>query len=172
MGQEVSREDREQAFAKALELAPKFDRMAHLCRAVNATLDIDWSDAAWRGLLQRNPSERERIGKLLGTAAKCYGTTIQIQGYMRRGIVFSDIHAPFHDKKAIALAAKIAQWWKPNVAIWNGDNLDCYSISKYNKSPDRTERLQDEIDSWHIEVMAPLLSALLQAKICWDGRKR
>lgn len=142
-----------------MELAPRHERLAYLTRAVNDALALDWSDAAWRGLLQRNPSTQERLVKLLGTAERTYPNALRLVGN-GRGIVFSDIHAPFHDTKAVALAAKVAAWWNPQLAIWNGDDLDCYRLSRFSQNPERTERLQQEIDLWHIEVMAPLLAAL------------
>lgn len=156
---EIAPADKAAAFAKAVELAPQLERMAYLSRAVNDALGLDWSDAAWRGLLQRNPETKERLTKLLGTAAVATHPIARIHGDAR-GIVFSDIHAPFHDKRALALAAQVAKWWRPTVAIWNGDDLDCYRLSRYSQNPDRTERLQSEIDLWHIEVVAPLLAVL------------
>lgn len=155
--------DNSELFAKALELAPRFDSLANVARAVNDALDIDMSAAAWRGLFVRNPEQRERIRKRLGTAAHEYQRTITITGNCS-GIVFSDIHAPYHDRNAIALAAKIAAWWKPDVAIYNGDDVDFYQLSRFDKNPNRTARTQDEIDTWHVECVAPLNAALGKAR--------
>ena len=155
--------DNSELFAKALELAPRFDSLANVARAVNDALDIDMSAAAWRGLFVRNPEQRERIRKRLGTAAHEYQRTINVTGNCS-GIVFSDIHAPYHDRNAIALAAKIAAWWKPDVAIYNGDDVDFYQLSRFDKNPNRTARTQDEIDTWHVECVAPLNAALGKAR--------
>ena len=155
--------DNSELFAKALELAPRFDTLANLGRAVNDALDIDTTAAAWRGLWVRNPEQRERIRKRLGTAAHQYQRTINVAGNCS-GIVFSDIHAPFHDRNAIALAAKVAAWWRPDVAIYNGDDVDFYQLSRFDKNPNRTARTQDEIDTWHIECVAPLNAALGKAR--------
>lgn len=152
-------EVKETAFAKALELAPHYEQLSHLARAVNDALDLDWTESAWRGYFVRNPEWKERLLKALGTAKRQRSPIAKVEGDVR-GIVFSDIHAPFHDKSAIRLAAKIADWWRPNVAIFNGDDIDCYRLSRFSQNPDRTERLQDEIDLWHVEVMAPLLASL------------
>lgn len=157
---EIAPEVKEQVFDAALRMAPQYARLSFLARAVNEALGLAWTDAAWRGLMKRNPSTKARLLKTLGTAQRTHSAVHRVTGDVR-GIVFSDIHAPFHDPQAIALAAQIAKWWKPNVAIWNGDDLDFYRLSRYSKNPDRTERIQDEIDAWHIEAMAPLLSALL-----------
>ena len=151
--------DNDELFAKALELAPRFDTLANVANAVNDALDIDMTAAAWRGLLNRNPEQKERIRKKLGTDKRRVSKIARVDGDVR-GIVFSDVHAPFHDRNAIALAAKVAKWWQPDVAVWNGDDHDFYKLSRFSQNPERTECIQDEIDTWHIEVMAPLQAAL------------
>lgn len=164
--------DKDAAFLKAIELAPRYEQLSHLARAVNEALDLTWTESAWRGYFVRNPEWKERILKLLGTTKRQQSPIVRILGNVR-GVVFSDIHAPFHDKRAIALAAQVAKWWKPTVAIFNGDDLDCYRLSRFSQNPDRTERLQDEIDLWHIEVAAPLLAALPPApKTTAEGGQR
>lgn len=72
--------DNDELFAKALELAPRFDTLANVARAVNDALDIDMTSGAWRGLFVRNPEQRERIRKKLGAAAHEYQRTITIAG--------------------------------------------------------------------------------------------
>lgn len=150
---------RDDALYKAIQLAPLHEKLTSVARAVNASLDIDWTEAKWRGLWKDNPEVAERVRKKLGTAQREYPRQITIQGDVR-GIVFSDIHAPFHDRQAIALACKVARWWKPDVAIFNGDDLDFYMSSRYDKNPARTFRVQDEVDTWHIECVAPIVAAL------------
>jgi len=151
--------DRSEALAKGIELAPLFSSLAQVARAVNDAMGLDWTAGAWRGLWVRNPEVAERVRKKLGTASREVPRTITVSGDVR-GIVFSDIHAPFHDKNAIALAAKVAKWWQPQVAIYNGDDLDFYQLSRFDKNPARTWRTQDEIDIWHIECVAPINAAL------------
>jgi len=155
--------DNSELFAKALELAPRFDSLANVARAVNEALDIDMTASAWRGLFVRNPEQRERIRKKLGTEKRQVSKVLRIDGDVR-GIVFSDVHAPFHDKNAIALAAKVAKWWQPEITIYNGDDHDFYKLSRFSQNPERTERIQDEIDIWHIEVIAPIQAALPQKR--------
>lgn len=150
---------RDEALAKAVEFAPQHDRLTNVARAVNDALDLEWTQGKWRGIWKDYPELAERVRKKLGTAVREYPRTITIQGDCR-GIVFSDIHAPFHDRNAIALACKVARWWKPDVAIFNGDDLDFYMSSRYDKNPARTFRVQDEVDIWHIECVAPIVAAL------------
>jgi len=62
--------DRDEALAKAVELAPLFASLAQVARAVNDALGLEWSAGAWRGLWVRNPEVAERVRKKLGTASR------------------------------------------------------------------------------------------------------
>jgi len=63
-------------------------------------------------------------------------------------IVFvSDIHAPFHDEKAVKACLSFIKWWKPDTIIFLGDVVDFYAVSHFDKDPQRKLQLQDEIDS-------------------------
>ena len=64
---------------------------------------------------------------------------------MQRVIVLSDVHAPFHDPKALELAIKFARDLKPFELIIH-EWQDWYSISKFSKDPGRVENLQDDLD--------------------------
>jgi hypothetical protein len=60
----------------------------------------------------------------------------------------TDEHFPYQDEKARQLALKIVQDFKPHVLISGSDGLDFYSLSDFDKNPDRTNGLQEEIDQW------------------------
>lgn len=139
----------------AIDNAPNHGTVAALTRHVNELLDLSTTQAAWRGILQRNPIHYERIKKALGTAAGTTSETIHIAGNLT-GAVINDVHVPYHDKTAIALACKVLRWWQPDVLIYNGDLLDFYNLSRYDQNPGRQYRLQDEIDLFHVEVVAPI----------------
>ncbi len=143
------------ALQKCAEIAPGHSKIVQVTRRVNELLDLDFTDAKWRGILKANPSPYERIKKLLGTASNQTQETIHIEGNVS-GAVVNDVHAPYHDKTAIALACKVIGWWRPDVLVYNGDLLDFYALSRYDKNPARSYRLQDEIDTFHIEVVAPI----------------
>lgn len=64
---------------------------------------------------------------------------------MQKIITITDVHAPFHDEKALELAIKFARDLKPLELIIH-EFCDWYSISKFNKDPDRCENLQDDLD--------------------------
>jgi len=57
-----------------------------------------------------------------------------------------DIHAPFHDIKAIRALISFAKWWKPDHVFFLGDVVDFYAISSFTKDPHRALGLQLEID--------------------------
>ena len=56
-----------------------------------------------------------------------------------------DVHYPYHDKRAIGVALKFAEFLQPKIIILD-EWLDVYSLSKYNKDPQRKQDLQDDID--------------------------
>jgi len=62
-------------------------------------------------------------------------------------IFISDIHAPFHDEKALKILYNFMDWFKPEVVFIMGDLLDCYAISRFTKDPEGALHFQEEIDS-------------------------
>ena len=147
------------ALTKCVEVAPSYSKITHVTRRVNELLDLDYTDAKWRGLLKDNPTQHEKIKKALGTAKDETPDTIHISGNIV-GAVINDVHVPYHDKTAIALACKVLAWWRPEVIVYNGDLLDFYDLSRYDKNPGRQYRLQDEIDMFHTDVVAPINHAV------------
>jgi len=55
-----------------------------------------------------------------------------------RVVVYSDIHAPFQDDRAVELVNKFCRWYQPEKVVIDGDLIDFYAISKFDKSPSRT----------------------------------
>jgi hypothetical protein len=65
---------------------------------------------------------------------------------METAIIFSDLHAPYYDKKAWHALVCAAKRLKPRWIVAAGDILDCYSISKFAKDPKRRQTsLSDEV---------------------------
>ena len=69
---------------------------------------------------------------------------LQING-PRRVLFLSDIHIPFHDNKAIAAAIDFGLKEKVTDVWLNGDILDFYSLSSFEKDP-RERRFVDELE--------------------------
>lgn len=61
-------------------------------------------------------------------------------------LILGDIHAPFHNKMAFRLIHKIMKANEFSQVISVGDVCDAYSVSRFDKSPDRKETLQEEVD--------------------------
>lgn len=63
-----------------------------------------------------------------------------------KAIILSDIHIPYHDVEALALALEYTKDKKPDHIVLAGDIMDCYQISSYIKDPGRIETFQDELE--------------------------
>lgn len=61
-------------------------------------------------------------------------------------VVLSDIHFPYQDDKAIKAVYKFLEQLPVDTIILNGDILDFYDVSSFDKDPSRINSLQKEID--------------------------
>lgn len=61
--------------------------------------------------------------------------------------LYGDSHHPFQDERALAVVRSIAEDSQPDVLVHMGDLVDCYSISAFDRNPERMQSLQQEIDS-------------------------
>jgi len=60
-------------------------------------------------------------------------------------IVTGDWHIPFIDNKAYNVTKAFCKKYKPDIVVINGDLLDFYRISKFDKNPARKEDVSDNI---------------------------
>jgi predicted phosphodiesterase len=79
----------------------------------------------------------------------------------------SDIHFPFHDPAAWGLALKVVKKLRPELIWLGGDIVDFYAVSRYDKSPERKLRLQEELDVAHRELRR-LRKSAPQARIVYQ----
>jgi len=66
-----------------------------------------------------------------------------------RWAIVGDTQVPFHDARAVELAAQVIELYNPDHLIYNGDMIDFWSISKHQPRRDeilRSLSLQEEID--------------------------
>lgn len=64
---------------------------------------------------------------------------------VNRYIVFSDVHVPFHDTKALKLVYDIIEDISPDGIIINGDFLDAFNLNSHQpKDPEVITSLEDE----------------------------
>ena len=69
---------------------------------------------------------------------------------MPGGTVFlGDLHAPYHDTTAVDATIEVIRRTKPSRIVMLGDIVDFYAISRFCKEPERSLRLQEEIDAAH-----------------------
>lgn len=67
------------------------------------------------------------------------------ESHTRRSLVLSDLHIPYHDRKALKAIYGLLSDYTFEHIILNGDFLDCYSISSFTPDP-RKPLIQEEID--------------------------
>src|SRR5664279_2400257 len=91
---------------------------------------------------------------------------VHIPSIYNRGLVISDIHYPYHDMQAInAMLEYTVKNKKINFIFINGDGIDCYQGSKFNRDP-RNRSLSNEIWGW-IEFLNMLKEVFPGVKIFW-----
>ncbi len=64
---------------------------------------------------------------------------------MNKAMITGDYHAQYLDEVAFVKMLSFAKKYKPNIFVINGDLVDYYSISKFDKNPNRKTTLYEEI---------------------------
>jgi len=59
--------------------------------------------------------------------------------------ILSDIHFPYHDRKALDSAVHHLIEFNPDCIVLNGDTLDCYHLSSFDKNP-KNRSFKHELD--------------------------
>ncbi len=60
-------------------------------------------------------------------------------------LLISDVHVPYHDKKAFDLVIKVGKALKVDRVVVGGDFIDNYSVSSHDKDPNRALKLDVEV---------------------------
>ena len=115
--------------------------------------------AAWRDI---EPRRRTKVEDVLTLPPQPFKTRIAAPAIRTSknaaftAVVYGDTHIPFHDPQAVKVVQGIAKDVKPDVLLNNGDLVDCWSISRFDKDPARRDTLQDNIDEarQHLHEMA------------------
>jgi predicted phosphodiesterase len=71
-------------------------------------------------------------------------TPYEIKG--KRILVLSDIHVPYHNIKAITAVIDYAKEWRPDTILINGDGVDFYGLSRWEKDP-KKRSFAEELDA-------------------------
>lgn len=80
-------------------------------------------------------------------------------------IVTNDHHVPFHNKKGVQNVLNFATILQPDILVFNGDFLDCYSISDFGISPEMP-KLQEEADEGH-EILKKFRNACPSSRMIY-----
>lgn len=64
---------------------------------------------------------------------------------MKTWVLLSDLQIPWQDKKAVELALTFAEEIQPHGVVLNGDIVDCYDLSDFDKNPKRDFSQEGEI---------------------------
>lgn len=83
------------------------------------------------------------------------------------GVVLSDVHLPFADATATKMAVDFIRDNKPSMIHLLGDLADFWSISRFDKDPERRLNLQEELDSVR-DWLTELRDAAPRAKIIYS----
>lgn len=63
-----------------------------------------------------------------------------------KGVIFGDVHAPYHDRRAVSCMLNAMAYFKPDFVVGVGDLFDFYACSFYTHDPKRWRRLGDELE--------------------------
>lgn len=151
--------------ALATQYAAESVSLAHVARKANDQIDLDLPLSTWRGIWKRYPKQTAAIRSLLGTETGADVPRIIKRTGDQRVVVLSDAHAPHHDPDAIAAACDFIRDVQPTIVILNGDLLDLYAVSSFDKDPDRVLSLQYEFDICKSEVLDPVVAAAGEAEL-------
>lgn len=80
-----------------------------------------------------------------------------------RVLVMSDIHVPYHDRRALDAALALGDTFKPSVVLLNGDAVDFHSISRFVCNPEERD-LAGEVKAIR-ELLAHLRARFHKARI-------
>lgn len=61
-------------------------------------------------------------------------------------IATGDWHAPYHDDVAMSVFFAAMEYISPDVVVLLGDHIDCFTISRFDKTPDRMSNLEQEVN--------------------------
>lgn len=81
-------------------------------------------------------------------------------------VVINDLHVPYHDKKALRLLDIFLEDQKPEVLIVNGDFLDMWEVSHFDRVPRTGKSLLQEISTGR-KILERLREIIPKAKIIY-----
>jgi len=113
------------------------------------TKDIKETDKKTRKAIDKDYCRKEK-GTIVTVISEPTGSDKGSELLKRKAglkvAVLSDIHYPYEDAQALKLTREYLLDYQPDMFILNGDILDCYSISRYDKNPSRNIDFNEELE--------------------------
>ena len=91
---------------------------------------------------------------------------VQDKHNYEKSLFLSDLHIPFEDNNAIKIVKNFASCFKPEYIFLAGDIIDFYTISTFDKDPERINNLQSDIDKTY-QFLLELRSILPKSEIVY-----
>jgi hypothetical protein len=107
--------------------------------ARNASIKFDGSGTA------KTPLEREQV--LFEEPRVFEELTIDSAPDGTKLIIVNDLQIPFEDPKTLRAVERFWDDLRPDIEVYNGDLIDFYNVSSFDKNPSRRFKLQDELDA-------------------------
>lgn len=87
----------------------------------------------------------------------------------RTTLVIPDVQYPYHDKVALKKVLAVASDLQPDQIVQIGDGIDFPQVSQWSKGTagEYADTLQEHIDGYRDEVLAPIVEAVPGAKFVW-----
>lgn len=84
-------------------------------------------------------------------------------------MIISDVQYPYHDPTVLAKLLHVARTYQPDQIIQIGDGIDFPQVSQWSKGTagEYADTLQEHIDGYRRDVLAPLREAVPQANVVW-----
>ena len=77
---------------------------------------------------------------------KSLDNTREIPSTSQKVAVLGDLHIPYHNKLMVKNFIQFVKDEQPDQIILNGDVVDFYDLSSFDKNPERLNKLQEELD--------------------------
>ena len=84
-------------------------------------------------------------------------------------LILGDVQYPYHDSLALSKLIKLAYDHQPDQVIQIGDGIDFPQVSQWSKGTagEYADTLQEHIDGYRREFLAPLREVVPKARIVW-----
>ena len=118
---------------------------------LKSNFEVDCEGDVWQAIANQHGRSLKRVYNLAGQIKKEMDHTAQKRAKsnpaqsIERRLIVSDLHYPFHHKLALQNVYQLLHDYDFAEIFLNGDILDCYSISSFERDP-RKPLLSDEIE--------------------------